>query len=76
MGQLKWFSESANPKLFNRLNDRVECLTGFSTKTAEGYQTVNYGVGGHFSVHVDAFTDVRYAFSLHKAIDDKKKKGP
>lgn len=58
LGQLKWFSEKENPMLFGKLNERIECLTEYSTKTAEGYQTVNYGMGGHFNVHVDAFTDV------------------
>lgn len=64
LGQLKWFSENVNPALFGKLNERIECITDYSTKTAEGYQTVNYGLGGHFSVHVDAFTDVR-DFLLH-----------
>eukprot|EP00102_Acyrthosiphon_pisum_P021511 XP_016658721.1 PREDICTED: prolyl 4-hydroxylase subunit alpha-2-like isoform X3 [Acyrthosiphon pisum] len=58
LGQLKWFSENANPILFGKLNDRIECITEYTTKTAEGYQTINYGLGGHFSVHMDAFTDV------------------
>ncbi|XP_016658719.1 prolyl 4-hydroxylase subunit alpha-2-like isoform X1 [Acyrthosiphon pisum] len=57
LGQLKWFSENANPILFGKLNDRIECITEYTTKTAEGYQTINYGLGGHFSVHMDAFTD-------------------
>lgn len=59
LGQLKWFSGKENPNLFNKLNGRIETFTGFSTATSEGYQTVNYGAGGHFSVHLDAFTDVR-----------------
>ncbi|XP_025200855.1 prolyl 4-hydroxylase subunit alpha-3-like [Melanaphis sacchari] len=57
LGQLKWFSENSNPVLFGKLNDRIECITEYSTNTAEGYQAVNYGLGGHFSEHVDAFTD-------------------
>ncbi|CAH1713702.1 unnamed protein product [Aphis gossypii] len=57
LGQLKWFSESSDPMLFGKLNERIECITEYSTKTAEGYQVVNYGLGGHFSEHVDAFTD-------------------
>jgi len=64
LGQLKWFSENSNPILFGKLNERIECITEYSIKTAEGYQTVNYGLGGHFSVHLDAFTDVR-DFLLH-----------
>ncbi|KAL4148258.1 hypothetical protein QTP88_002538 [Uroleucon formosanum] len=57
LGQLKWFLEDVNPILFGKLNKRIECITEYSTKTAEGYQTVNYGLGGHFCVHLDAFTD-------------------
>jgi len=64
LGQLKWFSESMHPKLFDRLNNRIECLTEFTTRTAEEYQTVNYGAGGHFSVHYDAFTDVCYLSTM------------
>ncbi|XP_026813539.1 prolyl 4-hydroxylase subunit alpha-2-like isoform X2 [Rhopalosiphum maidis] len=58
LGQLKWFSENSNPVLFGKLNERIECITEYSTKTAEGYQIVNYGLGGHFAEHVDAFTDI------------------
>lgn len=57
LGQLKWFLGNENPIIFNKLNKRIETLTEFSTVTSEGYQTVNYGAGGHFSVHLDAFTD-------------------
>lgn len=59
LGQLKFFSDHANEELFGKLNSRIECFTGYSTASAEGYQTVNYGAGGHFTVHVDAFSDVR-----------------
>lgn len=59
LGQLKWLTEQINPELFGKLNKRIECLTDYTTETAEGYQLVNYGVGGHFSVHIDAFSDVR-----------------
>lgn len=57
LGQVKWFEEDIS-HVFKRLNSRIECITEFSTVFSEGYQTVNYGVGGHFSIHVDAFTDV------------------
>lgn len=58
LGQLNWFSESDYPELFDKLNQRIETVSGFSTKTAEKFQIVNYGLGGHFDVHIDAFSDV------------------
>lgn len=61
LGQLKWFTDGADP-VFGKLNKRIETVSEFSTKTAEGFQSVNYGLGGHFDVHVDAFTDVCDSF--------------
>ena len=63
LGQLKWFGKDSDLMVFGKLSERIECITEYSTKTAEGYQTVNYGLGGHFSVHVDAFTDVSDFYS-------------
>ncbi|KAL4148257.1 hypothetical protein QTP88_002537 [Uroleucon formosanum] len=40
---------------FGALNTRIESFTGFSTKTAERYQIVNYGLGGHYLPHYDSF---------------------
>lgn len=39
---------------FDSLNDRIECFTGWSTKYAESYQIVNYGLAGHYKQHYDA----------------------
>lgn len=41
--------------VLDSLNDRIECFTGLSTKNAESYQVVNYGLGGHYKQHYDAF---------------------
>lgn len=41
--------------VLDSLNDRIECFTGRSTKNAEWYQVVNYGLGGHYKQHYDAF---------------------
>lgn len=40
---------------FYSLNSRIESFTGLSTKYAEPYQIVNYGLGGHYLPHSDSF---------------------
>lgn len=34
---------------------RISAVTGLSTESAEPYQVVNYGVGGHYTPHYDFF---------------------
>lgn len=46
-----------NSKFMPILTARIEALTGLNTiqhEGAEAYQVVNYGVGGHYTVHHDA----------------------
>jgi len=54
-GQVNWITEFDAVKYFDALNTRIESFTGFSTKTAELYQIVNYGLAGHYLPHHDPF---------------------
>ncbi|XP_060880223.1 prolyl 4-hydroxylase subunit alpha-2-like [Metopolophium dirhodum] len=54
-GQVYKMNEVDAIEYFDALNTRIESFTGFSTKTAERYQIVNYGLGGHYTPHFDAF---------------------
>ncbi|CAI6369320.1 unnamed protein product [Macrosiphum euphorbiae] len=54
-GQVYWIKEVDAVEYFDALNTRIESFTGFSTKTAERYQIVNYGLGGHYLPHHDPF---------------------
>lgn len=55
LGQVYWINEVDAVEYFDALNTRIESFTGFSTKTAEKYQIVNYGLGGHYLPHYDSF---------------------
>ncbi|VVC31299.1 Prolyl 4-hydroxylase, alpha subunit,Oxoglutarate/iron-dependent dioxygenase,Prolyl 4- [Cinara cedri] len=54
-GQTGRLSKDDASKHFDKLNTRIETITGMGTKNAELYQIVNYGLGGHFTPHHDAF---------------------
>ncbi|XP_025196695.1 prolyl 4-hydroxylase subunit alpha-2-like isoform X2 [Melanaphis sacchari] len=54
-GQVYWINYYDAVEYFDSLNTRIETFTGFSTKTAELYQIVNYGLGGHYLPHHDPF---------------------
>ncbi|KAK7065988.1 Prolyl 4-hydroxylase, alpha polypeptide [Halocaridina rubra] len=48
------------------LTGRIEALAGLNAKQNEGaesYQVVNYGVGGHYTVHHDAIGNIRSTFN-------------
>lgn len=62
-----------NDEQFQLLNDRIKCLTGMSMESAEMYQIVNYGLGGHYVPHHDAFhkTSVRYTYNVINKITKK-----
>lgn len=59
LGQLSWMSEKTTRKHFDSLNHRIETLTGLSLRSSEAYQTVNYGLAGHYVPHLDAISDTR-----------------
>ncbi|VVC31301.1 Hypothetical protein CINCED_3A004282 [Cinara cedri] len=54
-GKTGRLSEDEASKHFDKLNTRIETITGMSTKNAELYQVVNYGLGGHYMPHYDGF---------------------
>ncbi len=47
-----WLPDSLDP-LMGRLAQRVSALTGLSHETAEQFQVLNYGLGGHYEPHFD-----------------------
>lgn len=55
-GQLGWLDENEVElyQFLKSINVRVESFTGLTTESAESYQMVNYGLGGHFMPHYDA----------------------
>lgn len=55
MCQVAWINNTKALGHFDSLDKRVESFTGWSTSSAERYQIVNYGLGGHFIPHWDAF---------------------
>lgn len=55
--QLSWINRKTDRRHFNSLNDRIESVTGLSISSAEKYQIVNYGLGGHYALHLDAYDD-------------------
>lgn len=54
--QVSWLNNTKAVGHFDSLNARIESFTGLSTISAERYQIVNYGLGGHFLPHYDMFT--------------------
>ncbi|XP_060880222.1 prolyl 4-hydroxylase subunit alpha-2-like [Metopolophium dirhodum] len=54
-GQVYWMNKVDAIENFGALNTRIESFTGFSIKTAEEYQIVNYGLGGHYFPHHDTY---------------------
>ncbi|KAL1474592.1 hypothetical protein MTO96_037866, partial [Rhipicephalus appendiculatus] len=51
---VSWLRDSQD-KLLERLSRRIQDSTGLSLESAEAYQVSNYGLGGHYTPHVDAF---------------------
>lgn len=54
-GQVNWIDKTNEGGFFDSLNSRIESFTEYSLMESEKYQTVNYGLGGHFSGHFDPF---------------------
>eukprot|EP00794_Sanderia_malayensis_P012290 gene12290-13555_t len=47
-----WLSDEDH-KIVSAISQRMEAVTGLSTKTAEDLQVANYGIGGHYEAHYD-----------------------
>ncbi|KAH7943910.1 hypothetical protein HPB52_012952 [Rhipicephalus sanguineus] len=52
--QVSWLKDSQH-KLLESVSRRIEVSTGLSLESAEAYQVSNYGLGGHYTPHLDAF---------------------
>ena len=65
-----WVSQGQNA-ITDRVYRRIEDMTGLATKSAEDLHVLNYGVGGHYDVHVDFFdmANVRLLLLLYKGIN-------
>nr|AXL97326.1 prolyl 4-hydroxylase [Conus araneosus] len=62
-GDLGWVDDEADP-LVAQVSSRVKAFTGLDVKTrekkrqsSEPMQVVNYGLGGHYDVHMDPFLE-------------------
>ncbi|XP_062509259.1 prolyl 4-hydroxylase subunit alpha-1-like isoform X2 [Corticium candelabrum] len=55
--------EHDNTGIVERINTRIEALTGLDMSTAEQLQVVNYGIGGHYEPHYDYARKGEDAFS-------------
>jgi len=55
LGQVYWINDNDAVEYFHSLSNRIETFTGFTSQTAELYQIVNYGLGGHYLPHYDPF---------------------
>lgn len=47
-----WLKNSDH-EVVDRVNRRIEAISGLTTTTAEDLQVVNYGIGGHYEPHYD-----------------------
>lgn len=52
--EVAWLNQQEEDEFFQSLNNRIESISEFSTLSAESYQIVNYGLGGHYVTHYDA----------------------
>lgn len=75
-GQVGWVGDNDVNGELDALNSRVESMTEFSIKTAEKYQVVNYGLGGHYVCHFDPFSKklvrikkIQFFFNLFKSFN-------
>lgn len=49
--KVKWLD--SNDDIMRNIDLRIELITGLSTSTAEKWQIINYGIGGHYVPHLD-----------------------
>ncbi|KFM68228.1 Prolyl 4-hydroxylase subunit alpha-2, partial [Stegodyphus mimosarum] len=50
--KIAWLKEADHP-LIPKMYQRIEDITGLSSHSAEPFQMANYGLGGHFHLHMD-----------------------
>lgn len=61
-----WLKDSDH-EVIERVNRRIEAISGLTVQTAEDLQVVNYGIGGHYEPHFDfARKDEKNAFKSLK----------
>ncbi|XP_065299957.2 prolyl 4-hydroxylase subunit alpha-1-like [Dermacentor albipictus] len=53
IGKVSWLWDHEHGPL-QHLTRRIGAATGLSVETAEAYQVANYGLGGHYTPHLDA----------------------
>ncbi|CAL1301538.1 unnamed protein product [Larinioides sclopetarius] len=59
--KIAWLREMDHP-LIPRMYRRIEAITGLSSSSAEPFQMANYGLGGHFHLHMDVLPDTETYF--------------
>lgn len=62
-GQVSWIQRDEET-YFNSLNARIETIAGYSFSSGEKYQIVNYGIGGHYMPHYDAFYKEHVCYTI------------
>ncbi|GIY44306.1 prolyl 4-hydroxylase subunit alpha-1 [Caerostris extrusa] len=56
-----WLREMDHP-VIPKMYRRIEAITGLSSSSAEPFQMANYGLGGHFHLHMDVLPDTETYF--------------
>ncbi|KAG8198503.1 hypothetical protein JTE90_017369 [Oedothorax gibbosus] len=59
--KIAWLKRGDHP-LIPELYARIESVTGLSSVSAEPFQMANYGLGGHFHLHMDVLPDTETYF--------------
>ncbi|XP_071037878.1 prolyl 4-hydroxylase subunit alpha-2-like [Parasteatoda tepidariorum] len=59
--KVAWLREEDHP-LIPKMYSRIEAITGLSSNSAEPFQMANYGLGGHFHLHMDVLPDTENYF--------------
>lgn len=54
--KIAWLRKEDHP-LIPRMYRRIEDITGLTSESAEPFQMANYGLGGHFHLHMDVLPD-------------------
>lgn len=49
---MAWLGDQLHD-IFRNVGQRIEDMTGLTIATSEDLQVLNYGMGGHYDVHID-----------------------